>query len=86
MTSIIISLVVTESIIIMLSSYIVDFLLICISTLCYLTSYADPQLKIAIIWSHKTIVLYRALRVNHIFIDLIEDEKFNIFLYEFFST
>ena len=50
----------------MLSSYIVDFLLICIITLCYLTLYADPQLKIAIFWSHKTIVLCGALRVNRI--------------------
>ena len=48
----------------MLSSYIVDFLLICIITLCYLTLYADPQLKIAIFWSSKTIVLIGALRVK----------------------
>ena len=48
----------------MLSSYIVDFLLICIITLCYLTLYADPQLKIAIFWSCKTIVLCRALKVK----------------------
>ena len=53
-----------KSIIIMLSSYIIDFLLICIITLCYLTLYADPQLKIAIFWSRKTIVLWGALRVN----------------------
>ena len=48
----------------MLSSYIVDFLLICIITLCYLTLYTDPQLKIAIFWSSKTIVLCGALRVK----------------------
>ena len=48
----------------MLSSYIVDFLLICIIALCYLTLYADPQLKIAIFWSSKTIVLIGALRVK----------------------
>ena len=64
MTSITISLVVNESIIIMLLSYIVDFLLICIITLCYLTLYADPQLKIAILWSSKTIVLCGVLRVK----------------------
>ena len=64
MTSITISLVVIESIIIMLSSYIVDFLLLCIITLCYLTLYADPQLKIAIFWSSKTIVLIGALRIK----------------------
>ena len=65
MTSITISLVVIESIIIMLLSYIVDFLLICIIILCYLTLYTDPQLKIAIFWSSKTTVLCGALRVNH---------------------
>ena len=64
MTSITISLVVIESKMIMLSSYIVDFLLICIITLCYLTLYADPQLTIAIFWSRKTIVLCGALRVK----------------------
>ena len=48
----------------MLLSYIVDFFLICIITLCYLTLYADPQLKIAIFWSSKTIVLIGALRVK----------------------
>ena len=66
MTSITISLVVNESIIIILLSYIVDFLLICIITLCYLTLYADPQLKIAIFWSSKTIVLCGALRVKKV--------------------
>ena len=64
MTSITISLVVIESIIIMLLSNIVDFLLICIITLCYLTLYADLQLKIAIFWSSKTIVLCGALMVK----------------------
>ena len=66
MTSITISLVVIESIIIMLLSYIVDFLLICIISLSYLTLYADPQLKIAIFWPSKTIVLCGALRINRV--------------------
>ena len=37
---------------------------ICIITLCYLTLYADPELKIAIFWSSKTILLCGALKVN----------------------